>query len=202
MIAVAREVGVDRRWRRRAAPAGDAAAFRAELFARFPFTPGARDRLAREVALEVHDPGALGGGGYWHPDRRLVELFTGQYEAAIHEYAHAWWHDRRLVDDAAVRLMVAVVHLSEERDPAYAAMAGLARHYVYGIREQPDANSPTGYWRGMLAEGNDWEMYAGLASGCMADLRLLPAYVRPFYADLFLLLPPGAPSPLEGAPHR
>jgi hypothetical protein len=54
----------------------------------------------------------------------------------------------------------------------------------------------------MLAEGNDWEMYAGLASGCMADIRLLPDYLRPFYQGLFKLLPPEAPSPLDGAPHR
>lgn len=178
------------------------AAYRVELFARFPFTPEAQRWLAGEIALEIHDVNATAGGGYWHPDRRRVELFTGQYEAAIHEYAHAWWHDRRLENAAAVRLMVAVVHLSEETDPVFAPTAALAHHYVYGIREQADANSPTGYWRGMLAEGNDWEMYAGLASGCMADIRLLPPYVRPFYADLFLLLPPEAPAPLEGAPHR
>ena len=192
------------RWRsrrnERAEP--DAAAFRAELFMRFPYTPEAADWLSREVGLVVHDPRSLRGGGYWRPDQRLVELFTGQYEAAIHEFAHAWWHDRRLEEDAAVRLMVAVVHLSEEHDPAFAAMAGLARHYVYGIRTQPDTNSPTGYWRGMLADGNDWEMYAGLASGCMADLRLLPPAVRPFYAGMFRLLPPAAPSPLDGASHR
>lgn len=177
-------------------------AFRAELFARFPFTAEAQRWLAGEVALVIRDPASAAGGGYWHPDRRLVELFTAQYEAAIHEFAHAWWHDRRLLHDAAVRLMVGVVHLSEETDPAFAPMAALAHHYVYGIREQRDANSPTGYWRGMLADGNDWEMFAGLASGCMADVRLLPPYVRPFYADLFVLLPPEAPPPLAGAPHR
>ncbi|MGI8915282.1 MAG: hypothetical protein ACR2JY_16095 [Chloroflexota bacterium] len=176
--------------------------YRAELFTRFPFTPNAKHWLEREIALQVHDVTSSGGGGFWHPDRRLVELFSAQYEAAIHEYAHAWWHNRRLLDGAAVRLMVAVVHLSEATDPAFAVTSGLARHYIYGIRGQPDPNSPTGYWRGMLAEGNDWEMYAGLASGCMADIRLLPPDVRPFFADLFTLLPPSEPSPLVGAPHR
>ena len=155
--------------------------YRAELFARFPFTPGAQRRLEREIALQVHDVSSTGGGGFWHPDRRLVELFSAQYEAAIHEYAHAWWHDRRLLDDAAVRLMVAVVHLSEVTDPAFAAMSGLARHYIYGIRGQPDANSPTGYWRGMLAEDNDHETFAGFCSGVMADAHLLPPSLRAFY---------------------
>ena len=188
--------------RREVLPSASATLFRTELFSRFPFTADAQRWLEREIGLQLHDSGSTRGGGFWHPDRRLVELFSVQYEAAIHEYAHAWWHDRRLQDDAAVRLMVAVVHLSDEADPAFAAMAGLAHHYIYGIPTQPDSSSPTGYWRGMLAEGNDWEMYAGLASGCMADLRLLPPYVRLFYADLLLLLPAAAPSPLEGAAHR
>lgn len=176
------------RWfgRRGPAPTQEVAAFRTDLFTRFPFRPDAAAWLEREIGLQVHDFQSTGGGGYWHPDTRHVELFSAQYEAAIHEYAHAWWHDRRLADDAAVRLMVAVVHLSEETDPAYAHTAQLARYYVYGIRSQPDANSPTGYWRGMLADGNDWEMFAGLASGCLADIRLLPPYVRSFFADLFV----------------
>jgi hypothetical protein len=188
--------------RRGHAAVHDPAAFRSELFERFPFSPAARLWLEREIALQVHDMVSTSGGGYWHPDRRMVELFTVQYEAAIHEYAHAWWHDRRLHDDAAIRLMVAVVHLSEETDPAYAALTALGHQYIYGIRGQSDPNSPTGYWRGMLVEGNDWEMFAGLASGCMADIRLLPPYVRPFYAELFTQPPPDMPSPLHGAPHR
>lgn len=176
--------------------------FREELFQRFPFTEQAKDWLRKEITLAIRRPQATSGGGFWYPDRRMVELLTSQYEAAIHEYAHAWWQERRLVDQNAVRLMVAVVHLSEERHPEFAMMARLAHDYVYGIEAQRDERSPTGYWRGMLAEGSDWEMYAGLASGCMADIRLLPPYVRRFYEGLFVVLPGDAPSPLEGAPHR
>ncbi|MCL4541758.1 MAG: hypothetical protein M1396_05405, partial [Chloroflexi bacterium] len=173
-----------------------------ELFRRFPFTEQAKDWLRKEITLVIQRPQSTSGGGFWHPDRRMVELLTCQYEAAIHEYAHAWWHERRLRDQNAVRLMVAVVHLSEEKDPTFAVMAHLAHGYVYGIETQRDEQSPTGYWRGMLAEGSDWEMYAGLASGCMADIRLLPPYVRQFYEELFVVLPMEAPSRLEGAPHR
>jgi len=36
----------------------------------------------------------------------------------------------------------------------------------------------------------------------MADIRLLPPYVRPFYSGLFTLLSPDEPSPLAGAAHR
>ncbi len=137
------------------------------------------------VKIVVRDPRASGGGGFWWPDRKLVELFTAQEEAAIHEIAHAWWDPRRLQDNNAPKLMVAVVRATEEPDPRYARVAELARAYVYGIPAQKDPNSPTGWWRGMLVDGNDWEMYAGLASGVMGDITKLPPYLRPFYEELF-----------------
>jgi hypothetical protein len=37
----------------------------------------------------------------------------------------------------------------------------------------------------MLVDGNDWEMFAGLASGAMGQLERLPPYVREFYRGLF-----------------
>ena len=90
--------------------------------------------------------------------------------------------------------MAAVQRLADEADPAFARMQGLAHGYIYGIPEQR--------WAGMLAEGNDWEMYAGLASGCMADVRLLPHYVASWYEGLFRRLPERGPEPVEVAPHR
>src|SRR5262249_60540949 len=116
-----------------------------------------------------------------------------------HEFAQAFGHDARLENDAAREIMDAVVRLSSEPDPQYARAQGLAHHYVHGIESQPDPSSPTGYWRGMLVEENDWEMFAGLASGVMGDMRLLPPYVRPFSPGPFLrpphpgLIPASAP---------
>lgn len=151
-----------------------------------PLTSNAWDWLKEYgVKVSVRDPRTTRGGGYWWPDRKLVDLFTAQEEAAIHELAHAWWHERRLQGAAAAELIVAVVKLSEETDPRYARAAELARHYVYGIPSQRDPNSPTGWWRGLLVEGSDWEMFAGLASGTMGHLERLPPYVRRFYRGLF-----------------
>lgn len=193
-------------WRGDEARRRAAEAFQRELFERFPFTPQARDWLRANIRFEVRNPASASGGGYWWPQFRKVELFTAQYEAAIHELAHAWWHDRRrrLKDE----LVGAVIRLADEPDPRYARAAELAGHYVRGIATQP------GFERGMLlpepewgqgggprGEWNDWEMFAGLASGVMADIRLLPPYVRPFFADLFSLLPDEAPSPMAGARH-
>jgi hypothetical protein len=44
-------------------------------------------------------------------------------------------------------------------------------------------------------------MYASMASGMMADLRLVPPYVRCFYDGMYALLPDDAPSPAASAKH-
>src|SRR4051812_4814564 len=144
-----------------------------DLFRRYDFTADAI-RYFRTLRLEAGDLSGEHGGGFWWGDRRLVQVRGAQGEAAIHELAHAFWHDARERDDNAQAMMDAVVRLSKETDPRYARAAQLAHHYVHGIPTQPDATSPTGYWRGMLVDKNDWEMFAGLASGVMGDMSLLP----------------------------
>ena len=167
------------------------AAYREEVFAAFPFAEGAKRWLRSAIGFEVADLTSTRGGGYWYPDQNKVFLFTAQYEAAIHELAHAWWHSRRAGQEDA--LIEATIALSAETDPRYARMAGLAHGYIHGI--------PAQGWPGMLVDRNDWEMYAGMASGMMADLRLVPSYVRRFYDGLFVLLPASAPSPAALASH-
>ena len=167
------------------------AAYREEVLAAFPYTERARDWFRRAIGFEVEDLDSMRGGGYWYPDQNKVFLFTAQYEAAIHELAHAWWHTRRIGQEDA--LIEATIALSQEAEPRYARMQGLAYGYIHGIPEQG--------WAGMLVERNDWEMYAGMASGMMADLRLIPPYVRRFYDGMYTLLPDGAPSPAARAKH-
>jgi hypothetical protein len=169
----------------------DAARYLEEVFASFPYTVEAQAWLRATISCTVQDLSSVRGGGYWDPARNLVFLYTAQYEAAIHELAHAWWHTRRLGQEEA--MIQATIALSEERDPRYARLQGLAYGYIHGIPEQ--------HWPGMLVERNDWEMYAGLASGMMADLRLAPPYVRAFYEGMYRLLPDSAPSPAQSAPH-
>jgi hypothetical protein len=166
-------------------PAATARAWFEDLFRRFDFTHEAISYF-RTLRLEAGDLSAEWGGGFWWGDRRLVQVRGAQDEAAVHELAHAFWHDAREIDDNARALMGAVVRLSAETNPQYGCAQGLAHHYVHGIPTQPDPDSPTGYWRGMLVEENDTEMFAGLASGIMGDMTLLPPYVRRFYAGLFV----------------
>jgi hypothetical protein len=169
-----------------------AAAFLADVLTCFPYSEEARHWLSTAIAFEVQDLHSVRGGGFWIPDENKVFLFTAQYEAAIHELAHAWWHYRRTgQEDAMIAVTIA---LAEETDPRYARLASLAHGYIHGI---PEEN-----WAGMLIDRNDWEMYAGLASGMMADMRLIPPYVRRFYEGMYVLLSDEAPSPEATAPHR
>jgi hypothetical protein len=127
------------------------------------------------VTLAVRDPHSTTGGGFWHPDHRHVELFTAQEEAAIHEIAHAWWEERRKDDATRLSFLEAVIRLSKETDPRYKDAAGLAYVYEHG---DPSTGFP-----GMF--DNDWERYAGLASGTMGRPERLPDYIRHFYEGLF-----------------
>jgi len=167
------------------------AAYLEEVLAAFPYTEGAKRWLRASITFEARDLRSTRGGGYWDPARDAVFLYTAQYEAAIHELAHAWWHTRRLGQEGA--MIEATIRLAGERDPRYARTQGLAHGYIHGIPEQN--------WAGMLIDRNDWEMYAGLASGMMADVRLVPPYVRRFYDGLYRLLPDDAPTPAALAPH-
>ena len=169
----------------------EVAAFLEEVLTIFPYTEEAREWLSSAIGFEVENLSSVQGGGYWYPDQNKVYLFTAQYEAAIHELAHAWWHYRRAGAEEA--LIEATIQLSRETDPQYARLQGLAYGYVHGISAQG--------WPGMLVDRNDWEMYASMASGMMADLRLVPPYVREFYLGMYVLLPSGAPSPAATAQH-
>lgn len=184
-------------------------AFLDELFHYFPFTPMAQEWFRKNVRVEVLDFDSVAGGGRWYPEERVVRLDTAQYEAAIHELAHAWWQGQPRDRPARDALIDMVKQLERDLNPRWERLHRLAVHYLRGIPTQP------GFERGMLlppeewgkgggwdGEWNDTEIYAGLASGCMGDLRKMPPYLRLFYTTLFVQLPPDAPSPEDVAPHR
>src|SRR5215210_3611773 len=150
-------------------------AFVEAVMAAHHFTDGSQSWLRSNVNLKVDDLTSTSGGGYWAPANREVRLFTVQHEAAVHELAHAWWHDRRRGRED--EMIEATVRLSAEKDARFADAARLAFGYVHGIPQQN--------WPGMLVDRNDWEMFAGLASGTMGDMSKLPPYVRKLYMGLF-----------------
>lgn len=197
-----------RSFRARSTPP-DVSAFLDEVFHYFPFTAQTQEWLRRRVRVEVFDWRSLSGGGGFYPDQWRVHLSTIQYEAAIHELAHALWHKMRGDRQTRDALVAAVQQLAEDADPRWERLHGIARDYICGIPTQPDfvhgmrlPPEHCGSGGGINGEWNDCEMFAGLASGCMADIRLMPPYLRRFYTDMFVELPPDAPSPAQQAPHR
>ncbi|HEU5369910.1 MAG TPA: hypothetical protein VFU69_15665, partial [Ktedonobacterales bacterium] len=110
------------------------AAFREEVLATFPYREVAKAWLRTAVDFEVEDLSSTRGGGFWIPDENKVFLYTAQYEAAIHELAHAWWHYRRVGQEDA--MIETTIRLSRETDPRYGRLAQLAYEYVHGIPER------------------------------------------------------------------
>jgi len=151
------------------------------LWLRQPFAPEAVAYL-RTLRLEVGTLDEPMGGGYWFGDRKLVMVRGTQDEAAVHELAHAWWeqHRGRRRDE----LMGVLKTLGQTPPPGFARIGELAHVYCNGIRSQKDESSPTGYWRGMLAEDNDHETFAGFCSGVMGQAKDLPPALRGFYRGL------------------
>jgi hypothetical protein len=132
------------------------------------------------VKVAVKNPHSTRGGGLWWPDKKLVELETAQEEAAIHEIAHAWWHELRKDENVRRAFSAMVKRLSEEQDPRYRRAQELAYVYEHG--------DPRTGFRGMFEPNGDvidWEQYAGLASGVMGRTELLPDYIKGFYTELF-----------------
>jgi hypothetical protein len=156
----------------------DARAWFEGLFRRQPFDAEAVEYF-RTLRLEVGTLDEPMGGGYWFGDRGLVMVRGTQDEAAVHELAHAWWERRRARERDA--LMDVLRDLGKHPPKDFPRVAELAKVYCEGIKTQHDPNSPTGYWRGMLAEDNDHETFAGFCSGVMGDAAQLPPRLRDFY---------------------
>jgi hypothetical protein len=177
----------------------DVRAWFAGLWQRRPFASEAVAYF-RTLRLEMGTVTEPLGGGYWFGDRALVMLRGAQDEAAVHELAHAWWE--RVRADHRDDLMRLLERLGRAPAGAYAGPIGeLARVYCDGIPTQIDPTSPTGYWRGMLAEDNDHETFAGFCSGVMGDAGLMPTALRPFYRGLLAAASATATSaPTSSAP--
>ncbi len=148
------------------------------LWRRQPFDDAAVAYF-RTLRLEVGTLDEPMGGGYWFGDRNLVMVRGVQDEAAVHELAHAWWEHRRV--NHRDGLMKLLRELGDHPPAGFPRIAELANVYCHGIKSQRDDSSPSGYWRGMLAEDNDHETFAGFCSGVMADATKLPPALRTFY---------------------
>ncbi len=162
----------------------DGSQFRDRVLERYDFTPTARDIL-RQIPVEVGDLAQPHGGGYWMPSERRIVLIGVQDEACLHELAHAWADETGFYVDphpddpnrpgGHMAFRHDVERAAVEADPNFIRVAFLAWEYTNG-------NPRTGF-EGMKEA--DWERFAGMASGVMGDIRLMPPYLRRWYEPLF-----------------
>lgn len=162
----------------------DGSQFRDRVLERYDFSQAAR-YILQQIPVEVGDLTQPHGGGYWVPSERRIVLNGVQDEACLHELSHAWADEtgfyvdphpddpNRLGRNAAFRRDVE--RAAVEPDDAFERVAFLAWEYSNG-------NPRTGF-EGMREA--DWERFAGLASGVMGDIRLMPPYLRRWYEPLF-----------------
>ncbi|TSC70006.1 MAG: hypothetical protein G01um101470_908, partial [Parcubacteria group bacterium Gr01-1014_70] len=115
---------------------GEAAAFREQIFDLYGFNESAREFIRAKSSIIVRDFSSTNGGGFWHPDKNLVELFTAQHEGAVHELAHVWWHFFRLEYlELKKSLVLDTVRLADLNPKEYRGREqaiAFARGYVYG----------------------------------------------------------------------
>lgn len=179
-----------------------------------PFTSEAREYF-QQTKMRIEEPGLISGGGGWSPHIGTIDLATSQSEAMIHELTHVWWEEKRQDHDLRRAFVEAVIRYADESQQYEfkPPLGHLAHTYVYGDPNDPNfsegmktsAKGSKGYtdtkpFSVNDSYWNDWEMYAGLASGCRGDIRQFPPYLQKFYEGLFNLLPPEAPGyAFEGA---
>ncbi len=162
----------------------DGSHFRDQVLVKYGFTRDASE-LLKSIPLEIDSPETDRGGGFWYPNQRRIFLYGAQDEACLHELAHAWAdesgfytepHPEDPSRNARHYFLREDVRLgADETDVAYRRVAFLCWEYTYG-------NPMTGF-EGMREA--DWERFAGLASGVMGDISLMPPYIRRWYTDLF-----------------
>jgi hypothetical protein len=158
-----------------------------DMVDRYPYTGAAKDFIANYPNVIVQDPGADGGGGRYRlkgNNEPRVFLNTTQDEAALHEFAHAWQYEQldarsQAWHDDFVRAFEYVAN-----DPATAKQYPLASQLLSGYY-----NGLPGWEQGMRTDTgwNETEIFAGLASGTMGDMRQIPPQLRPYYAGMFAM---------------
>ncbi|MBI2018620.1 hypothetical protein HYS96_02830 [Candidatus Daviesbacteria bacterium] len=180
--------------------------FRDYILNAYGFTATAADFIKRNSTITVNDlsDSCSGGGGFWIPATRNVQLNCAQHEGTVHELSHVWWHTFRLQNPEMVKGLARDVVRLADGDGSSIAVA-FARTYVYG-----DGGSFKGMYcnNGCVADVhnlqdsdfdlteaasnakiNDWEIYAGLSSWTVGRFktgsRALPSYFWKYFEPQF-----------------
>ena len=163
--------------------------YREVIFDKYSFTPKARSYLRSKtqiqiVFLETKKPVGLTHSGLWTPGSKTVKLNSANDEVAIHEFAHAWWEEKR--KDFTVRkgLIEDTIQLSKLEDSVYAPSIKRANEII--AKYCPCSGGVPGDLFGV----DDHHFYAPMAEFTMGSFKegvhKLPEFMWPYFDDLFI----------------
>lgn len=166
---------------------------REEIFQRIPFTEEAKE-IIRRLQLEVDDchpkNRMVGGGGEWHNQKNLVHLTNCNNGNMIHEFVHVVADSTGFYKDGPGRNLafrrafqqLADEYLGGNLLPIYQTAGRKAAELAYG-RNSVEGNP----WADLNIDirNNEVEPYAELAAVVGGDMKMLPFYIREFYANVF-----------------
>lgn len=154
----------------------------------YGFREDAQRLLLDNCVFEMADPGSIRGGGFcrfgYDGERTVVHLDTAQHEAAVHEMAHAWWFlievgNQARKDLLVNRLLEYFLKQADATPGRFALVRNHCRIYKYGEGDFP------GMWMDHRERWNHDEIFAGLASSVMGDVRQMPADLRRIFRHCF-----------------
>lgn len=162
--------------------------YREKIFDRYNFTSEARAYLRSKtqievVFLETKRPVGLTHAGLWKPGSKTVKLNSANDEVAIHEFAHAWWEEKRK-DLSIRRSLINDTHLlSKMVNPDYSPVIKTAAEIISVYCRCPEAVPKN------LSGVDDHHFYAVMAHYTMGNFKTgshkLPTFMWEYFDDLF-----------------
>lgn len=172
--------------------------FREKVMYQYGFTPKAKKYLRAETSITVvnlseRKPFGFTHSGYWTPGNKNVKLNTASDEVAIHEFAHAWWEEKRKDTATKQSLVNNTIKLSLMGNQKYEQATKRAQWIVneycrcvgtnkidYGnVDDHHFYAYMADFLMGKFKEGSHqlpefmWKYFDGLFSG---DLKVTPCY--------------------------
>ena len=161
--------------------------YREKVFYRYGITKEGSTRLRGmyiEVAnIEETKPLGLSHSGYWKPNTETIRLNTASDEVAIHEFAHAWWHDIRKDEKTRKSLIDETITLSLMEDAQYKQTIERARWIIREFCQCPDVQNIN------YKKVDDPHFYAYMADFTMGQYKegshKLPGFMWKYFDKLF-----------------
>lgn len=150
---------------------------RDHAFEWYNIKPEARTWMAQLAVIRLEDCQCAGA---YNSSNRSVLVYQSYLHVFLHEYAHANFHRKPLLDKMRFLFKLAKVYL--DPDPRFEATRALMREELW---------IGAYYARRGMGYSPVWEVYAHLAELSGGDLSAIPEYLQPDYADY---LQPGANS--------